>query len=401
MISIDIFINIGLYIIRYLMKSDNNTRQEKGKALAEKPNQIRRIDDNWYQVRSQSLKHESWYDVVQTETGFVCDCPDHQWRKVKCYHIYAVEFSQLIRNEVFRTVCIEELTTNKCIFCYSGNIIKRGIRKNKVGDLQRFYCNDCKRWFVFNIGFEKMRASPETITSALQLYFSGESLRNVCNFLKLQGNKVSHMTVYRWIKKYVNLMESYLENIPPTLGNKWRADELYLKVKGNTKYLYAMLDDQTRFWIAKQVADTKYTECVQPLFQNASKFAGAKPKVLVTDGAPNFAEAYRMEYLKEKLESPKHVRHIHFNNDRNNNKMERLNGEIRDREKVMRGLKNPDTPILTGYQIYHNYVRPHMALEGKTPADMAGIKVEGNNKWITLIQNAKKSQIVTGGTTCQ
>jgi len=37
--------------------------------------------------------------------------------------------------------------------------------------------------------------------------------------------------------------------------------------------------------------------------------------------------------------------------------MERFNGELRDREKVMRGLKKADTPILTGYQIYHNYVR--------------------------------------------
>ena len=54
--------------------------------------------------------------------------------------------------------------------------------------------------------------------------------------------------------------------------------------------------------------------------------------------------------------------------DPNNNKMERMNGEIRDREKVMRSLKKPDTPILTGYQVFHNYVRSHMALEGKTPA---------------------------------
>ncbi|MGB9023818.1 MAG: hypothetical protein WCC94_10345 [Candidatus Bathyarchaeia archaeon] len=28
------------------------------------------------------------------------------------------------------------------------------------------------------------------------------------------------------------------------------------------------------------------------------------------------------------------------------------------------------------------------ALEGKTPAEACGIKVEGENKWITLIQNA-------------
>jgi hypothetical protein len=55
----------------------------------------------------------------------------------------------------------------------------------------------------------------------------------------------------------------------------------------------------------------------------------------------------------------------------------------------MRGLKRIDTPILKGYQIFHNFVRPHEALNGKTPAELAGIKVEGENKWLTLIQNAK------------
>ena len=29
-----------------------------------------------------------------------------------------------------------------------------------------------------------------------------------------------------------------------------------------------------------------------------------------------------------------------------------------------------------------------MSLDGQTPADKAGIEVKGNNKWITLIQNA-------------
>jgi len=31
-----------------------------------------------------------------------------------------------------------------------------------------------------------------------------------------------------------------------------------------------------------------------------------------------------------------------------------------------------------------------MALDGKTPAEACGIKIEGENKWITLIQNASK-----------
>jgi len=70
--------------------------------------------------------------------------------------------------------------------------------------------------------------------------------------------------------------------------------------------------------------------------------------------------------------------------------MERLNGEIRDREKVMRSLKREDTLILTGYQIFHNHIRPHMALKGRTPAELCGIKIEGKDKWMTLIQNASQ-----------
>jgi len=49
--------------------------------------------------------------------------------------------------------------------------------------------------------------------------------------------------------------------------------------------------------------------------------------------------------------------------------MERMNGEPRDREKVVRGLKSMESPIFKGSQIFHNYIRPHIALDGKTPAD--------------------------------
>ncbi|MGA8858250.1 MAG: hypothetical protein WB643_13930 [Candidatus Bathyarchaeia archaeon] len=67
-----------------------------------------------------------------------------------------------------------------------------------------------------------------------------------------------------------------------------------------------------------------------------------------------------------------------------------VNGELRQREKVMRCLKKPDSPILSGYQIYHDYIRPHEALDGKTPAELAGIQITGKNKWFTIIQNVNR-----------
>lgn len=68
-----------------------------------------------------------------------------------------------------------------------------------------------------------------------------------------------------------------------------------------------------------------------------------------------------------------------------------MNGEIKDREKTMRGLKKVDTPILKGIQIYHNYIRQHEGLNNKTPAEVSGITIQGENKWMTIIENASNS----------
>lgn len=366
-----------------------NKREEKGKEIAQNNNQVKRIDEHHYKVKSQSGNGD--YDVVSTELGFNCSCPDHTFRKLCCKHIHAVEFSLQIRKQV-ELVVINQIDANCCKFCNSKDIIKKGLRKNKTYSLQVYQCRVCKKKFSINLGFERMKASPQIITSAMQLYFTGESLRNVQKFLELQGIKITHKTVWNWIRKYVNLMEKYLEKIVPKVGDKWRADELYLKVKGNKKYLYALMDDDTRYWIAQQISDNKYNDDISEMFRNGKEITGKKPSVLITDGARNFQDAWKREYKQKNFLDTKteHIRHIHFDGDKNNNKMERLNGEIRDREKVMRSLKRVDSPILSGMQIHHNFIRSHMALNGKTPSDMAGIKIEGDNKWITLIQNARK-----------
>ncbi len=65
-------------------------------------------------------------------------------------------------------------------------------------------------------------------------------------------------------------------------------------------------------------------------------------------------------------------------------------GEFRDIEKTKRGVKKKDSVVISGYQLFHNYFRPHSSLGGKTPAELAGIRIEGEDKLKTLIQNAQK-----------
>jgi len=366
------------------------TREERGRMIAQQPNQIQRLDERSYKVSSQS--GNGMYDVIRSEKfamRWICECPDWQFRQVKCKHIWAVEISLRLRNKVRESVVIQPIKINACLFCKSENIKKDGLRHNKSGTIQVFCCKACGKYFTVNLGFEKMKHNPQGITTAMQLYFSGESLRNVSRSLRLIGVEVSYQTVWNWIEKYTALMEKYLDKITPQVGDTWRADEIFLKVKGDMKYLYALMDNETRFWIAKEVADTKYHADIHTLFNQGRKIADKAPSHIITDGAPNFSAGIAAEFFREKKQlALVHERDIRFDGTIHNNKMERMNGEIRDREKVMRSLKTADTPILTGYQIFHNYVRPHMALGGKTPANLAGIKVEGENKWLTLIQNA-------------
>ena len=51
-----------------------------------------------------------------------------------------------------------------------------------------------------------------------------------------------------------------------------------------------------------------------------------------------------------------------------------------------------DMLILKGHYFYDNYFGEYEGLAGKTPAEIAEIKIEGQNKWITVIQNASKYQ---------
>jgi len=370
-----------------------NAREMRGRQIAEGQGQITRIDDGHYAVNSQSRKGQ--HDVISTESGWRCSCEDHQFRGACCKHIHAVEISLQIHQKVRDDVVIEEVKTDLCAKCRSGNIRKDGIRRNRSGDIQRLRCLECRHRFSINLGFEGMRATPEQITMAMNLYFNGESSRKVAQSIALTGVNVSHVTVQKWNRKYVELMDRYLEKITPQVGESWRTDELYLKIRGDRKYLFAMLDSETRFWLAQMVSEHKGNDDVSPMFREAKKKAKKVPATLISDGASNFHHAWKNQYKSKNFlhKDTEHRRHIHLAGDMNNNQMESFNGNtLRAREKVIRGIKRDDSAILKGMQIHHNFIRPHQGIDGDTPADRAGIRIRGENKWKTLIQNASVKQ---------
>jgi len=73
--------------------------------------------------------------------------------------------------------------------------------------------------------------------------------------------------------------------------------------------------------------------------------------------------------------------------------VERLNGTIRQRNKVMKGLDDAETAqtMMDGLRIHYNFLRPHGALNGKTPAQKANIEPD-RAEWMSLIKKASQHQ---------
>ena len=97
---------------------------------------------------------------------------------------------------------------NKCPNCKSKDIRKRGFRINKIGKKQKYQCYECKKWFVEDDGFKRMRKPKEAIVRAIHQLNDGLSLSKVKNHLH-QHDKVdiSRAGILYWVKKYSDLIK--------------------------------------------------------------------------------------------------------------------------------------------------------------------------------------------------
>ena len=113
----------------------------------------------------------------------------------------------------------------------------------------------------------------------------------------------------------------------------------------------------------------------------------------MTDGLRAYQDAITREFYTQKAPKAQHVRIPNIRDRSNNNMVERLHGTIRRRNKVMRGLSDEEMTqtMMDGLRLYYNFMRPHMALNGKTPAQEATIADSSTlENWLSLIKKASQ-----------
>jgi putative transposase len=223
-----------------------------------------------------------------------------------------------------------------------------------------------------------MQTPVDQIGAAISMFYEGDSLNKVCRLLsQIYHSYPSDSTVYRWVAKFTKQAVSEAENYKPNVGDVWVADETMLDIHGRKVWFWDLIDTKTRFLLASRISRSRTIKEAALLMNEARRRAGKSPKTILTDKLAAYLDGIELVFGAD----TKHIQSKPFTIENNTNYIERFHGTLKDRTKVMRGLKDIKSArlITAGWLLHYNYLRPHESLGGKTPAEAAGIKYPYHN----------------------
>lgn len=185
-------------------------------------------------------------------------------------------------------------------------------------------------------------------------------------------------------------------------------DEKYVKVKDDWNFDLNAVDNVTKFVLAHKFTDERtkkvcleflseikrncYPQILEKYNQEKHKKVGDRDLFEFTcDKFSNYKSAFnKLFYGICKLNFGVPIACRKYNLEHNNNPIERYNGKLADRIKNIRGgfgSFEGAKAFMNLRRIMHNFVNPNQQLNGKTPAEIAGIILPlDRNRLLSLIE---------------
>jgi len=209
--------------------------------------------------------------------------------------------------------------------------------------------------------FAGFRFPPDVIVLAVRWYLRfGLSYRDVEELLTERGVEVDHVTVYRWVQRFTPLLAEAARPCRHAVGDRWWADETYVKVAGRWRYVYRAIDQFGQV-IDVFVSAQRDGRAARRFFEHAMGTTRMMPVEVVTDLAPVYPAT-----LEELLPAAWH------RTDRyGNNRVEADHGRLKARLRAMRGLKQDHSArvIIPGHAFVQNVRRGHYELAVEEPVN--------------------------------
>ncbi len=277
---------------------------------------------------------------------------------------------------------------NKIICRHCGSTRTRKYGKYK--GVQRYFCNECGSKFKNDDTLFHMKTPANQVSSALNMFYEGMSIKAIRRNLQQEyGNMPSTATIYEWIMKYTQYATDSIKGFEPKkIGSTWVADETVIEIDGQNVWLWDIIDYKTRFLLATRISRSRTTRDAQILYDRAIKKAGKEPAKVLTDKLASYLD---VSYGKD----TEHIQSTPFAVEDDTQMIERFHSTLKQRTKVMRGLKNLESAIefIDGWLVHYNYLRPHTSLNDKTPAEAAGVDFPYKN-WADITRH-KPSKPIT------
>ena len=190
--------------------------------------------------------------------------------------------------------------------------------------------------------FKGRHFDQEIIALCVRWYLAFKlSSRDLLQMMAERGIGLAHTTILRWVQRYVPEFEKRWNRYALPVGNSWRVDETYIKVRGQWVYLYRAVDKEGRtvdFLLSRQ----RDIAAAKRFFSRATKQHGA-PRVITLDG---YAASHRaVDKLKAAGRLPRRVRVR--SSKYLNNVIEQDHRRIKQRIRPMLGFKRFETAAVT------------------------------------------------------
>jgi len=146
--------------------------------------------------------------------------------------------------------------------------------------------------------FRYFKTSPEIIRLAVMMYIRFPlSLRNVEDLLHERGIDICHETVRYWWNKFGPMFASEIrkKRIHPyhNYSNwKWHLDEVFVKINGDTYYLWRAVDHEGEV-LEAFVSKRRNRKAAMVFLKKIMKRYG-KPRVIVTDRLRSYGAAMKV-----------------------------------------------------------------------------------------------------------
>ena len=261
--------------------------------------------------------------------------------------------------------------TVDCPHCKSGAVVKNGRGRGQ----QEYKCRGCNRKFRNNGTAYNRQIPAAAVGAAVGMYYDGLSYKRTAENLSeiFEIPEPSKASVYEWIRDYSELDKREMEKHKARTGPEWVADESTVTVNGRKLWNWNVMDASTRYLLASHLSVRRNMRAAIVAMRKARANSVNPPKRIKTDRLNSYIDAIERVFGAD----VEHVQSEGITAELNNTRSERLQGSFRDREKVLRGLQSVETAqrYLDTWVLNYNLFRPHESLKGKTPAEVAGIRV--------------------------